>query len=129
MSPCSEQLSHVFQAIQQERSLAEEHLRAGENARRARAKNAEDIFNKKRQEVQQIRQEKQLHRTELRNQQADEFEHKKQLRAAVKQREEDIREARENERARIEKMNEEMCVLVPSLFFVEKSLISVFSKD
>ncbi len=45
------------------------------------------------------------------SQQADEYEHKKQLRAAVKQREEEIRDAREAERARIEKMNEDMCVL------------------
>jgi hypothetical protein len=99
------------QAEERERLLAEEHLKLGESSRRARAKNLEDLYNKKRLDVQRIRQEKQLNRLEVRTQQAEEFQQKKDLRAAVKNREEDIRLAREAERARIEKMNEDMYMM------------------
>lgn len=95
------------QAEERERALAEEHLRMGESARRLRQKNAEDMYIRKRMDVQRVRQERQINRVEVRNQQAEEYLQKKEMRTAVKKREEDIRLAREKEKARIEKMNEE----------------------
>jgi len=89
-----------------ERELADEHLRMGEEARRARAKNAEEMYNRKRMDVQRVRQERTMNRAEVRNQLAEEYEQKKEKRAIVKKREDDIRLAREAERAKIERKNE-----------------------
>ncbi len=63
---------------------------------------------KKREEVQRVRAQKQLNFAELRIQQSEEFQAKKVICSTVKSKEEQIRLAREAERARIEKTNEEM---------------------
>jgi hypothetical protein len=79
----------------------------GEDARRARAKVAEEMFNRKRMEVQRVRQERQMNRVEVRSQLAEDFEQKREKRAMVKKREDEIRAAREAEKEKIEKLNEE----------------------
>jgi hypothetical protein len=95
-------------AEQRERELAEEHLKMGEEARRARARNQETMYNAKRDLVQSVRQERQLHRVEVRTQQAEEFQQKRDKRAGVKKREDELRSIREQARAEAERANEEM---------------------
>ena len=74
----------MSQAEEKERELADEHLRMGEEGRRARAKNLEDMYLRKRSEVLRVRQERQLNRAEVRQQQAEDYNSKREMRAVVK---------------------------------------------
>jgi hypothetical protein len=91
--------------------LAEEHLKMGEEARRARARNLETMYALKREVVQTVRQERQLHRVEVRAQQAEDYQAKREKRAEVKKREDDLRSLKEQSRADVERANEETYLL------------------
>lgn len=97
-----------LQAEEKERELADEHLRMGEEGRRARAKNLEEVYMRKRGDVLRVRQERQLNRAEVRQQQAEDYNAKREMRSAVKKREEDFRLAKQAEQMRVEKLNEDM---------------------
>jgi len=97
----------ALQAEERERQLADEHLRMGEEARRARAKVLEDMYNRKRTDVLRVRQEKQMNREEVRTSQAEDYAAKREMRAAVMRQEEEARSAKEAERARVERANED----------------------
>jgi hypothetical protein len=108
MPAISSDFSVFIQAEERERELADEHLRMGESSRRTREKNMQEVYNRKREEVQRARQERQMNRVEVRTQQAEEYQQKMEIRSTVKKREEDIRIAREAERQRIDQVNKEM---------------------
>jgi len=103
---CEERTMLVRKEREREKLQKEENIRKDEEARRARAIKMEDIFRSKRSQVEEVRQQRQENRAEVKLQQQQLIQMKQEKRALIKEHEDELRLMREQSKKELEEKNE-----------------------